>query len=206
MIRNNEQKLINDGWSLGETRLSFSTSDIFIYASNSEGVSCVELQIKFNVGKNMYKDIEKRISVIQNTLNLFKDNIDELKISMDVNYSLQKDVTIKESEIVSVFKGLDFEKLQNVKGKYRKFKIMNKHNITEQFQLVKQNDKHFILDISIGVDNIVVDYTNIKEEIEFSLYYYIIEYAKFHYNILKILDCGYLLSQQEFYEKLEKEF
>ena len=136
---------------------------------------------------------------------MFNENIDELKISMDVKYSISREITIPEEKLISILEQLSFEKIYNVKGKYRKFEITNNHNITDQI-MVQLFRKHINLDISINVENIVVDSENLSEEILFSSYYYIIEYAQLHYSILKELNNEYLISQQKFYEKLKKAF
>lgn len=205
MLISKSKKLIEEGWSIGESRLSYSDNNIFIYAFNSEGVSCVELQFKFTIGKDILNDIEARIDIIQKTIEMFNENIDELKISMDVKYSISREITIPEEKLISILEQLSFEKIYNVKGKYRKFEITNNHNITDQI-MVQLFRKHINLDISINVENIVVDSENLSEEILFSSYYYIIEYAQLHYSILKELNNEYLISQQKFYEKLKKAF
>ena len=147
-------------------------------------------------------DIEARIDIIQKTIEMFNENIDELKISMDVKYSISREITIPEEKLISILEQLSFEKIYNVKGKYRKFEITNNHNITDQI-MVQLFRKHINLDISINVENIVVDSENLSEEILFSSYYYIIEYAQLHYSILKELNNEYLISQQKFYPKLD---
>lgn len=203
MLKNKSKILVSEGWSIGESKMSYADKDIFIYSVASEGVSCVELQFKFSIGKNIPKDIESKIETIHSTLQYFKENIDELKISMDIKYSLSKDVTISEEKVVSILNELSFEKIFNIKDKYRKFEIMSKHNITDYISIQEYN-KYINLDICINVENIVVDDFNLTSEIMKSMYFLDIEYAKIHYKILEKLDKTYIESQQEFYNKLKQ--
>ena len=203
MLKNKAKRLISDGWSLGESKMSHTNKDIFIYAIANEGVSCVELQFKFSIGDKILEDIKGKTEIISQTLDLFKKNIKELKISMDIKYSLSKDVTISEKDLEEVLEDLSFEKIFNIKGKYRKFEVVNKHNITDQI-LTQKYGKYISLDISICVENMIIENNNFDEEFTFSPFYFIIEYSKLHYNFLKKLDKEYIYSQQIFYSMLEK--
>ena len=122
---------------------------------------------------------------------------------MDIKYSLSKDVTISEKDLEEVLEDLSFEKIFNIKGKYRKFEVVNKHNITDQI-LTQKYGKYISLDISICVENMIIENNNFDEELTFPPFYFIIEYSKLHYNFLKKLDKEYIYSQQIFYSMLEK--
>lgn len=205
LLKNNENILIKKGWSIGNTTLSYTSKDIFIYVAPSEDLSCIEVKIKFNVGKDILKDIQSRTEIIKETLTVFYNNIEELKISMDVNYYFPKYIMISSREMMDILISLSYEKMNNVKEKYRKFEIMNKRNITSQVTLGQQ-EKQMNLELSINVENIVVDQNNVEKEIEFSLYYVMIEYSKIHLNLLELLDNNFLSSQREFYNKVKAEF
>lgn len=204
LIKENENILIKKGWSIGQSILSYSSRDIFIYVVKSEGSSGIEMKCKFNVGKDILRDIQSRINIIKETLTIFYNNIEELKVSMDVDYYFPKYIMISSRKLIDILKALSYERMNNARNKYRKFQVNNNHNITSQVTLGHQ-EKQVNMELNLNVENIVIDQNNVENELEISLYYVMLEYSRLHFNILNELDTNLIASQREFYNQLMAE-
>ncbi len=201
IIKNSEEEILKQGWDIGCSRMSYSSEEIFVTATASEEVSFIELKFRFYIFRDALEEINNRIKFIKETLEFFTKSISEVKISMDIQYYVENTFNVSESSLKDEITSLKYEKKMNEKNSFRKFEIINRHNVTSEINL-KQNNKYTDTGIGVNIENIVIEEENLTQEIQFSLYYYIIEYYKIHYNIVNSKQPEYIKSHNEFYNKI----
>lgn len=201
LVEKNEKELLSQGWDVGISRLSYCSKDIFVMAIPSENVSCVELKFVFSIYEDGLEEINSKIDFITKTLTFFTENLGEVKNTMDIKYYVENTFNIPETSLRDKITFLGYEQKRNLKSAYRRFEIKNKHNITSGVTL-KEFDNYTDLGISIDVENIIIDDKSLTQELQFSLYYYIIEYYKIHYNIVNNTSPEYVEKHKDFYNKV----
>lgn len=161
------------------------------------------MTVTFSCDKDLISQIEEVSDILSSILNVFYKEVNDVKITMDVKYSIEKDADILLNEFEKVLNKMEYSRKRTSKNEFRKFNILKKHNVTS---LIAVRDLDSILEynVSVSIENIVINLSNFKMEFANSLYFYAVEYSKLHYNIVKAKDAYYLESNAKFYESLNK--
>ena len=174
-----------------------------VHIAPSEVLSWMVMTVTFSCDKDLIEQIEDVSDKLISILNVFYREVENVKITMDVNYSLVKEVEIILKDFEKVLDMMEYSRKRTSKNEFRKFNILKKHNVTS---LISVRDLENILEynVSVSVENIVINASNFKDEFVNSLYFYALEYSKLHYNVIKSKDVYYLESNAKFYESLNK--
>lgn len=180
--------------------------------SNQEN-PCVNAVLEFPLYGNIADEIKGRLDYIDSILAIFEEQKDEAKLNFDISYSASKNFNVTDSVLKNIFLEQGYENIRIDKEKCRKFKVIDDHNITSVINLKQSFNGSTDFKFGFDVENIVIDLTqnedvlkNIKEEINCSILYYITEYIKIHYNIIKNIDENYFQKNLEFYKSIESQF
>lgn len=157
----------------------------------------------FSCNQDLIVQIEEVSEKLLSILNIFYNEVEDVKITVDIIYSLGKEVDISLREFEKILEVMKYGRKRTSKNEFRKFDIIKKHNVTS---LIAIRDLESILEynINVSIENIVINASKFKSEFVDSLYFYVLEYSKLHYNIVNAKDKYYIENNAKFYESLAK--
>ena len=140
--------------------------------------------------KDIMKEVQKKIS--------------DAKFNIDVIYFSDKYMDFELDNLREIV-NQEYTRKKTSKDEYRKFEILNKRNVITTFSLRTEKDVIFAT-FTVSVENIVVDFENIFEEINNSLFFYYTQYIKLHYLILKEKEPKFIENNSKFYALIENKY
>ncbi len=204
-IKNNSAQMIKSGWDIGYHRISHITQNIRTIVIPSDKVSNIEILYELqsvdtsNYGLiNLATDIHK---VVERTLVYIPD----ARFTIDVSYSVSKHLTLTRQEMNQILVSSLYEQKRIDKSLYRKFEVIFKRNVTSTISLHEVSSE-YDLNFRVDVENIVITLDNIKEELENSMYFFYLQYIKFHNQTLRLINPGYIEKKKKLYDKIQSKY
>ena len=152
----------------------------------------------------MVLDIDEKYHDILKLLDVFSTELSDIKVSMDISYSNNNSLDVSLEKINELILDNGFSEIKNKKESFRRFKIKNKYNIVDKIDIYEKNNKTINSSISVCIDNIVVCFEHLYEQIITSAYFYMINYTKLHYEYMKNIDKEYVDKNLKYYSKIQK--
>lgn len=137
-------------------------------------------------------------------LDIFSIELDDIKVSFDVNFNTSNSLEVKADVLKEIALEKGFIQNKNNNDSYRRFKVKNKYNLTENIEIVPYKRNMVNTSILFGVDNIVLNFEMLYEQLMTAVYFYMRMYCKLHYEYIKAVDEEYIEKNANFYKKLEK--
>lgn len=159
------------------------------------------MTVSFSCEQDLITEIEEMSEEILSVLNVFYKEVEDVKITVDIIYSLGKELDINLSSFESILEDMKYERKNTSKNEFRRFEIVKKHNVINLISIRELNNV-LEYDVAISIENIVINTANFKSEFINSTYFYAVEYSKLHYNIVDSKDKYYIENNEKFYESL----
>lgn len=166
-------------------------------------LSWLEMSVSFSCEEDLITQIEEVSEKILSVLNIFYKEVEDVKITVDIRYSLGKEIDFVLADFEKILQLMNYERKKTSKNEFRKFDVLKKRNI---ISLISIQDSNNILEynINVSIENIVINASNFKAEFVSSLYFFATEYCKVHYNIINAKDKYYIEKNTKFYDSLAK--
>lgn len=161
------------------------------------------MRVTFSIDNDFITRLEEVAEVIDKILNVIYVEIEDAKITMDVEYSMTKEADVMPNMFGKVLLDMKYDKKKTSINEFRKFEIVKRRNITNYISM-RSLEEGIEYSISTNVENIVIHPSDFKLEVINSLYFYALEYTKLHYNIVNSRNQLYMQNNSKFYEKLAK--
>lgn len=155
---------------------------------------------------NPIEELNIRSDVILEIVKTIIEKLPNVKMTLDIYYSISKYISTSVESIIKILENEKFEEKRIQKNNYRKFEILNKRNITTNIGLNKFQDNNVEITLNVGIENILINLDNLKEELINSIYFYYSKYARLHYLILKEIDLSYINSNEKLYNKIKSKY
>lgn len=155
---------------------------------------------------NPIEELNIKSDVILEIVKTIIEKLPNVKMTLDIYYSISKYISTSMESIIEILENEKFEEKRIQKNNYRKFEILNKRNITTNIGLNKFQDNNVEITLNVGIENILINLDNLKEELINSIYFYYSKYARLHYSILKEIDLSYINSNEKLYNKIKSKY
>lgn len=155
---------------------------------------------------NPIEELNIKSDVILEIVKTIIEKLPNVKMTLDIYYSISKYISTSVESIIKILENEKFEEKRIQKNNYRKFEILNKRNITTNIGLNKFQDNNVEITLNVGIENILINLDNLKEELINSIYFYYSKYARLHYLILKEIDLSYINSNEKLYNKIKSKY
>lgn len=155
---------------------------------------------------NPIEELNIKSDVILEIVKTIIEKLPNVKMTLDIYYSISKYISTSMESIIEILENEKFEEKRIQKNNYRKFEILNKRNITTNIGLNKFQDNNVEITLNVGIENILINLDNLKEELINSIYFYYSKYARLHYLILKEIDLSYINSNEKLYNKIKSKY
>lgn len=155
---------------------------------------------------NPIEELNIKSDVILEIVKTIIEKLPNVKMTLDIYYSISKYISTSVESIIKILENEKFEEKRIQKNNYRKFEILNKRNITTNIGLNKFQDNNVEITLNVGIENILINLDNLKEELINSIYFYYSKYARLHYSIFKKIDLSYINSNEKLYNKIKSKY
>ena len=167
-------------------------------------MSVVNFKTVFSSNGNVVQDIKNKYGHIRVLLDIFSMEIEDIKVSVDVKFNNSNFLEVNPDTLRKIAIEKGFIQNKNKEGSFRRFHIQNKYTLTQNIELYSCKDKMVNTYISVNIDNIIVDFETLYDQLITTAYFYMVQYCKLHYNYMKAVDEKYVKNNEKFYNKLQK--
>lgn len=205
--------MLRKHFDIGIDRLNFNSKSASITIYSNQGNSYINAALKICLYDNIIEDFSNGLKYVQDIYDIFKNFKDKLKLTIDISYNISKNLNVDRNTLEEIFVSQNYQRINIDNEKYRKFNIVEKHNITSIITLSKVFANSLDINLQFDIDNIVIDLNskdeildNVQREVFDSIFYYIVEYVRTHYFIIKNIDKEYFKANNDMYLEIKRFF
>lgn len=202
-VKKNEKQLLENGWDIGRKKLSYIKKDLHMYIEADEEISAIKFKYVFSSDIDIIKDINNKYKHISKILEIFSKELPNMKVSLDIEFSNNLYLEAYQEELVKLSLYNGFIQIKNTDKYFRRFQIRDRYNIIDKIKFYQCKSEFLNTNISINIDNIVVNIEKLNKQLITSAYFYMVNYCKLHYEYMKNCNKEYVDKNLKFYKKLE---
>ncbi len=204
-IKNNSAQMVKFGWDIGYRRISHITPNIRTIVVPSDKVSSIDISYELESLDTSNCELINLATNIQEVIEKTLSSIPDARFTIDVSYSISKHLTLTHTDMDQILASNLYEPKRTEKNLYRKFEVIFKRNVTSTINLYEISNEYDV-NFRVDVDNIVITLDNIKEELENSMYFFYLQYIKFHNQTIRLVNPDYIEKNNKLYDKIQSKY
>ncbi len=197
--------MVKSGWDIGYHRISHITQNIRTIVVPSDKVSSIDISYELESLDTSNCELINLATNIQEVIEKTLSSIPDARFTIDVSYSISKHLTLTHPDMDQILVSNLYEPKRTEKNLYRKFEVIFKRNVTSTISL-HEIYSEYDLNFRVDVDNIVITLDNIKEEFENSIYFFYLQYIKFHNQTIRLVNPDYIEKNNKLYDKIQSKY